>query len=53
MQFYLKNIFNLTIFRSISDQLINFFTGMTFKTYRGDRGYRDEQKIMWERGGVK
>ena len=22
--------------------------GMTFKTYRGDRGGRDEQKIIWE-----
>jgi len=25
---------------------------MTYKTYRGDRGGRDEQKIIWE-GGSK
>ena len=24
--------------------------GMTYKTYRGDRGGRDEQKIIGERG---
>ena len=24
--------------------------GMTYNTYRGDRGGRDEQNIIWERG---
>jgi len=40
------NVNKFAIFRVI----IQDVPGMTYKTYRGDRGGRDEQKIIWERG---
>jgi len=35
------------------EDVIQGVPGMTYKTYRGDKGGRDEQKVMWEEESLK